>query len=65
MSIIQLYFFQSFASLVDAMKADYDSTGTCKREIARDPFISVIAGFALQKNSPFTQTISKGYKQKC
>lgn len=45
---------------MDIIKAEYKKTGQCSMQVAREPFEPAYGSFALQKNSPFTKTISQG-----
>ncbi|XP_046449165.1 ionotropic receptor 93a-like [Daphnia pulex] len=45
---------------LDSIKADFEKTGKCNLQLAKNYFYNVIPTFALRKNSPYTQSISQG-----
>nr|CAH0101813.1 unnamed protein product [Daphnia galeata] len=44
----------------DAIKENFEKTGQCNLQMARDSYMTVYAVMALQKNSPYTNSINKG-----
>jgi hypothetical protein len=46
---------------MDAIKRNFEKTGKCGLQMAGDCFLSLPVNFALQKHSPYTETINKGY----
>lgn len=44
----------------DAVKADFEETGKCNLQLAKDTYATLIVVMALPKNSPYTNSISKG-----
>ncbi|EFX82354.1 hypothetical protein DAPPUDRAFT_241432 [Daphnia pulex] len=44
----------------DAIRGDYKKTGKCNLQIAKELFKEIVSSFALQKNSPYTKSISQG-----
>jgi ionotropic glutamate receptor len=45
---------------METIKRRYDETKKCDLQLAKEPFLGGYASFALQKNSPYTDTINKG-----
>ncbi|XP_046449207.1 ionotropic receptor 93a-like [Daphnia pulex] len=45
---------------MDAIKRNFEKTGKCGLQMAGDCFLSLPVNFALQKHSPYTETINKG-----
>ena len=45
---------------MDAIRENFEKTGKCNLQIARDAYLSVSAVMALQKKSPYTDSISQG-----
>jgi hypothetical protein len=45
---------------LDAIKRNFEKTGKCGLQMAGDCFLSLPVTFALQKHSPYTETINKG-----
>ncbi len=43
------------------IKDNFDKTGKCGLQLAGDCFLSLPVTFALQKRSPYTETINRGY----
>jgi hypothetical protein len=52
--------FQSIEYLLDVMFDDFQKTGQCRLQIAKEGFMNFIISFALVKHSPYTDSISKG-----
>jgi hypothetical protein len=44
----------------DAIRDDFKKTGKCNLQIAKELFTQIVSSFALQKNSPYTKSISQG-----
>ncbi len=44
----------------DAIKADFEKTGKCNLQMAKEGFMTSFATLALQKNSPYTKSINQG-----
>ncbi|XP_046648885.1 ionotropic receptor 93a-like [Daphnia pulicaria] len=51
---------KSIEYLLDAMFADFQKTGQCRLQIAKEGFMNFIISLALVKHSPYTNSISKG-----
>nr|CAH0101820.1 unnamed protein product [Daphnia galeata] len=45
---------------LEAIKGHYDATQKCDIQLASEPFLTVFASLALQKNSRYTDTINQG-----
>ncbi|EFX82331.1 hypothetical protein DAPPUDRAFT_101737 [Daphnia pulex] len=45
---------------LDSIKANFDKTGKCNLQLAKNYFYSLVSTFALRKHSTYTQSISKG-----
>ena len=52
---------QAEAYQKDAIKENIEKTGQCNLQMARDSYMTVFAVMALQKNSPYTDSINKGW----
>nr|CAH0101150.1 unnamed protein product [Daphnia galeata] len=50
----------SIEYLLDVMFDDFQKTGQCRLQIAKEGFMNFIISFALVKHSPYTDSISKG-----
>ncbi len=45
---------------LDAIKRNFEKTGKCGLQMVGDCFLSLPVTFALQKHSPYTETMNKG-----
>jgi len=45
---------------MDAIRENFEKTGKCNLQIARDSYLTLFAVMALQKNSPYTDSINIG-----
>nr|CAH0101879.1 unnamed protein product [Daphnia galeata] len=46
--------------LKDVIKEDFNKTGKCNLQLAKEGFMPTATSFALPKNSPYTKTINRG-----
>ncbi|XP_046448343.1 ionotropic receptor 93a-like isoform X2 [Daphnia pulex] len=46
--------------LKDVIKEDFEKSGKCNLQIAKEGFMPIRVSFALQHNSPYTKSINKG-----
>lgn len=53
---------QARSQQLDAIKDNYEKTGKCGLQLAKECFMSTTAGMALQKHSRYTDTINMGGK---
>lgn len=56
-----LFFTQGLPYQLDAIKQDFEKTGKCNFQLARDSFSTLPVAMALPKHSPYTNPISKRY----
>jgi hypothetical protein len=45
---------------LDAIRENFEKTGKCSLQIARDRYLTLFVVMALQKKSPYTNTINIG-----
>jgi hypothetical protein len=45
---------------LDAIRENFEKTGKCSLQIARDRYLTIFAVMALQKDSPYTDAINLG-----
>ncbi len=45
---------------MDAIRENFEKTGKCSLQIARESYLTIFAVMALKKNSPYTNAINLG-----
>ena len=59
-TIYFVLFIQGRPYQIEAITENFKRTGKCNLQLAREDFFSIFVTFALQKNSPYTKTVSQG-----